>query len=63
MFIKNTAAGLIYLATTASKFQAITTIVFVVYFITMLKLNAVDKKYKGSWVLYFKSIFNYFFKK
>lgn len=31
-------------------------LVFIAYYISMLKLNVVDKKYKGSWNQYLKSI-------
>jgi len=36
-------------------FSIITSVVAMVYFASMLKLNVVDKQYKGSWRLFFRS--------
>jgi len=36
-------------------FSITTSVVAMVYFAAMLKINVVDKQYKGSWRLFFKS--------
>ncbi len=38
-------------------FSMITSIVATIYFIAMLKINVVDKKYGGDWILFVKSWF------
>jgi len=36
----------------------ISTAVFVMYFLSMTKINVVDKKYNGKWLEFFKSWFS-----
>ena len=40
-----------------SFFSIITSIVASIYFLSMLKVNVIDKKYDRSWKNYIKSIF------
>ena len=37
-------------------FGSLSAIVACIYYLSKLKLDVVDKKYEGSWKLYFKSI-------
>lgn len=39
-----------------SIFSILTSLVASIYFLSMLKVNVIDKKYNGSWKQYFKSI-------
>ena len=39
-------------------FQIMTSIIAFIYFGAMLKINIVDVKYEGNWLLFFKSWFN-----
>lgn len=38
-------------------FGFISLIIYGVYYLSMLKMNVIDKNYGGSWKKYFKSIF------
>lgn len=40
-------------------FGVLTSIIACVFYIGMIKLNIVDKKFAGSWKEYFKSLKNY----
>jgi hypothetical protein len=39
-------------------FSIMTSIIAFIYFGSMLKINVIDVKYSGSWILFFKSWFN-----
>lgn len=56
--MKTIFAALIYTVTLPILPQFLSLIsssVVIVYFLSMLKINVVDKKYKGSWKLFIKS--------
>ncbi len=56
--IKTTGAALIYFLTlpVLPQFMSlVSSFVVIVYFLTMLKINVVNKHFQGSWRLYLKS--------
>lgn len=58
--IKTTGAALIYALTLPALphfLSVISSIVVIIYFVSMLKLNVVDKKYQGKWKAFFKAWF------
>lgn len=55
--IKSGGMLLLVLVSTPNIFSIIASIAAAVYFIAMLKMNVVDKKYNGSWSTFFKSVF------
>lgn len=58
--IKSTGAAFIYMLAQPMLphfLSVISSIVVIVYFISMLKLNVVDKKYQGKWKAFFKAWF------
>lgn len=56
-------AGVVVLPTLHPFLQVILTIIMIGYFVSIQKVNIVDKNYNGSWWLFFKSIPKYFKKK
>lgn len=54
---------MVYLITLPKFFSAISSLVVIVYFVSMLKMNVVDGKYKGSWKVFFKAWFLGVFKR
>jgi len=54
---KTTIAALIYSFTLPKLLNIISSLVIIVYFISMLKFNIVDRKYNGQWKLFFKAWF------
>tara|TARA_Y100001973_G_C5075452_1_gene269743 strand:- start:428 stop:637 length:210 start_codon:yes stop_codon:yes gene_type:complete len=59
-FIKTTSAALIYvimLPALPHFLSILSSSVVIIYFLSMLKFNIVDKKYKGSWKLFLKAWF------
>lgn len=57
--IKSLSLTLVAAITTPNFFSILLSIVGVIYFLSMIKVNVVDKKYKGEWKLYFKAIFKF----
>ena len=48
-------AFMAYVVTVKDIWSIIASIVFIIYIISMLKVNVVNKQYQGSWIKYFKS--------
>lgn len=55
--IKSGIVLLFWLITAPNIFSVITSLVAIVYFASMLKINVVDKNYEGKWLNFFKSWF------
>lgn len=55
--IKSGIVLLFWLITAPNIFSVITSLVAIVYFASMLKINVVDKNYEGKWMNFFKSWF------
>lgn len=53
--IKSGIVLLFWIVTAPNIFSVITSLVAIVYFASMLKINVVDKKYGGEWLNFFKS--------
>jgi len=55
--IYNGLGVMAWLITSPSIISILTSIIMIVYFGSLLKINVVDLKYNGSWKQYFKSWF------
>jgi hypothetical protein len=53
---KSAAVLGVWIITVPSVFSIATSIVAMLYFGSMLKIKVIDKRYKGSWLRFFKSM-------
>ncbi len=61
--LKITFAAFYLVVTSPAVVSILSSIVFIIYIASMLKINVVDKKYNKSWGNFFKSWLLYFKKK
>jgi len=50
-------AGMLLVFTGVNFLSCLVSIVAIIYYLSMLKINVVDKKYKGNWGYYIFKIF------